>query len=140
MADNPVNRNSQPDFKLQVEFDDQKRELEETKMALKEVQAENHSLTSKLQLRNQEMEQVYKQLQDQKVTQQKFAAPLPTGGSNIDLELAQTRFELTLEKKLTEIVHLKSELQQSKNELMAAQRQAEFAQNNKVYQTLAQTP
>jgi len=110
MADNPVDRYSQHDFKLQVEFDQQKRELEETKMALKEVQVENQSLNSKLQQRNQEMEQVYKQLHDQKVTQQKFAPPLPAGGSNIDLELAQTRFELTLEKKLTEIVHLKSEL------------------------------
>ena len=40
------------------------------------------------------------------------------------MDLAQTRFELTLEKKLTEIVQLKAELQQCKNDLQVAQRQA----------------
>ena len=49
-------------------------------------------------------------MMDKKETQTEKAELLPKVSSGMDLELAQTRFELTLEKKLTEIVRLKAEL------------------------------
>lgn len=56
------------------------------------------------------MEQVFRQLQESKVPQPKPVEIQVKASTCIDLELAQARFELTLEKKLTEIVQLKADL------------------------------
>ncbi len=63
------------------------------------------------------MEQVYRTLQETQVPKQKAPEMQIKATTGFDLELAQTRFEITLEKKLTEIVQLKAELQQCKNDL-----------------------
>jgi hypothetical protein len=60
--------------------------------------------------------------------------------SSIDLDVATARFEATLEKRLTEITSLKSELQSCKNALASAQRQAQFAADDKVFKQLQKSP
>ena len=86
------------------------------------------------------MEQVFRQLQDSKVPQPKPVEVQLKTTPGIDLELAQARFELALEKKLTEIVQLKAELQKCRNDLQAAQRQASLSANAQVYNQISQQP
>ena len=71
---------------------------------------------------NSDMEQVYRQLSESKVHPQKHVEPVMHVTSGVDLDIATTRFETTLEKRLNEIASLKSELQACKNELLNAQR------------------
>jgi len=109
------------EFKAQIKIDEAMRDKEVMKYRLDSVEAENKTLSDRLEKKESELERVFHKLNSQmtKESKEPKASLVPADPSRAtfgaQLDILEAKHELQLEKKLSEILKLKSELQESKN-------------------------